>query len=323
MYDGNEHYAHLCAGCVSNELEEFKIRYKDERLALILTCASIGVYFSEELYSSIRDNGEITFGNFKKALNGVQYRSKNFNTFLVELLEGNAQLKGNNELREDRETRWKAADKKNKRYVLETVGYDCFDDDSYTDENRKFLFNTLSDYLTDDVIEDPHKLQSVISLVKTVLQKESVDNLINLELRKTQPDYSTIKQLTDIKDKLGSDINKTANENGISAKSSGKSGKSTTALTAIMKEMGENGFEEIKANVVDAKMSASYREVAAQNAKALIAELGYTGDEYARMLGEQSELLRSLQETNERLQEELRLARKTAKEDAEKGRGKK
>jgi len=324
MYDGNEGYSHLCAECTNKRYENYKAKLKDERLALILTCASIGVYFSDELYASVKGNVDsVRFGDFIKALNGTQYRSKNFATFLINILQDQEQLRGGSELREERETKWKQADRKNKKYVLETVGYDPFNDDSYTDENRKFLFNTLSDYLTDEVIEDPHKMQSVIALVKTTLQKESVDSMINLELRKAHPDYATIKQLTDIKDKLGADIIKTAKDNGISAAANGKSGKSSNALTAIMKEMAENGFEEIKVNVIDAKMSSSYKEVAEQNARALINELGFTQDDYARMLGEQSEMARKLQESLDKAQEELRLAKKALKEEHEKGRSKK
>ena len=76
-----------------------------------------------------------------------------------------------------------------------------------------------------------------------------------------------------------------------------------------MKEMQENGFEEIKVNIVDAKLSTSYQEVAKANAKALLEELNLTGDEYAQMVAQQSEMVSELQANNERLEENLRLAR--------------
>ena len=89
-----------------------------------------------------------------------------------------------------------------------------------------------------------------------------------------------------------------------------------------MKEMGENGFEEIKVNLMEAKMSESYQEVAAKNARALIEELNLSGDDYARMVGEQSEFVRSLQDERDKLQEELRLTKKALKEEQEKGKKK-
>ena len=61
-------------------------------------------------------------------------------------------------------------------------------------------------------------------------------------------------------------------------------------------------------------MSASYQEVAKANAKALLEELNFTGDEYAQMLAQQSEMITSLQEENEILKEEARVAKLKVKE---------
>lgn len=138
--------------------------------------------------------------------------------------------------------------------------------------------------------------------------------MINSELKKGIIDYTLLDKLTAVKDKLSRNINNTANENGISAKSSGKTSKGANALTNIMKEMQENGFEEIKVNIVNAKMSASYQEIAKANAKALIEELNLTSDEYAQKLAEQSEILsgqqttiENLEETNRKLKMEIKL----------------
>jgi hypothetical protein len=215
----------------------------------------------------------------------------------------------NDNMPEREPTRWRGADLKNRNYVISTIGYDCFLDDSYTDANRKFLFNTLADYLTDDVIEDPHKLQCVIMMVKTTLQVDGIDKLINRESLGTSHDYDLIKKLSSVKRDLASNINSIANENGISAKTSGKSGKHANALTYIMKEMAENNFDEIKVNIVDVKMSESYKEVATQNAKALFSELNYTSDEYARLLAEQSVKYGDAQDRITELEEQVRLLR--------------
>lgn len=165
----------------------------------------------------------------------------------------------------------------------------------------------MADYLTDDVLEDPHKMQRVISLVKTTLQLDSIDKLINIELRKKIPDNTLIKSLTDIKDKLERTINSSTSENGLSAKGSGKGSRGSTTLTNIMKEMGENGFEEIKVNLVDIKLSKSYQEIAADNAKALFDELNITSDEYAHMVAVQSQEMIALQDKIMKLEESVRL----------------
>jgi hypothetical protein len=285
-----------------------KIKYKDEKIALIILCHYLDVYFSDELYDKIKDNANFSYGNYSKLLNGTQYKAKNFTTYLVNKIRDNTEQEDDyNANLSEEESKWKASDRKNKLYVLQTVGYDCFDDENYTDSNRKFLFNTLADYLTDDVVEDPHKLQCVIALVKTTLQLDNVDRLINSEFKQKLPDNSLIKSLTDIKDKLSRTINSSANENGISAKSSGKGNKGSNTLTNIMKEMSENGFEEIKVNVVEIKMSESYKEIAKDNAKALFEELNFTSDDYARMVANQAEIIDDYQNKITKFEEEIRL----------------
>ena len=319
LFTSNELYTHICSDCVNDLMFEMQTRYKDTKIALMIICHYLDVYFSEELYESIKDNANFSFGNYAKLLNGTQYKAKNFTTALMEIV--NNGLKGSQIIQEEKEIKWSAPDLKNKNYVLQSIGYDCFDDESYSNANRKFLFNTLADYLTDDVLEDSHKLQCVISMVKTTFQVENIDKMINSELKKGVIDYTLLDKLTAVKDKLSRNINNTANENGISAKSSGKTSKGANALTNIMKEMQENGFEEIKVNLVNAKMSASYQEIAKANAKALIEELNLTSDEYAQRLAEQSEILGSQQTNIENLEEinrKLKMEIKLLKENGDK-----
>ena len=304
LFTSNELYTHICADCVNNLMFEMQTRYKDTKLALMIVCHYLDVYFSEELYENIKDNANFSFGNYAKLLNGTQYKAKSFTTALMELI--NNGLKGSLAIQEEKETKWLSSDIKNKNYVLQSIGYDCFEDESYSNSNRKFLFNTLADYLTDDVLEDSHKLQCVIAMVKTTFQVENIDRMINSELKKGVIDYVLLDKLTAVKDKLSRNINNTANENGISAKTSGKTSKGANALTNIMKEMQENGFEEIKVNVVSAKMSASYQEIAKANARALIEELNLTSDEYAQKLAEQSEIVEKQQFNIENLEESIR-----------------
>lgn len=307
LFVGHELYSGTCCDCTNELFEDAKAKYKDEKMALIIICHYLDVYFAEELYEKVKDNANFSYGNYSKLLNGTQYKAKNFTTFLVNALREGNTLKTGQEIQVEGEVKWSASDKKNKSYVLQTVGYDCFEDENYTDANRKFLFNTLSDYLTDDVIEDPHKLLSAISLVKTTLQLDSVDKLITSEFRQKIPDHGLIKSLTEIKDKLARTINSSANENGISAKGSGKGSKGSNTLTNIMKEMSENGFEEIKVNIVDIKMSESYQEISRDNARALFDELNNTSDDYARMVATQSEMIDEYQTKIMKQDEEIRL----------------
>lgn len=305
LFTSNELYTHICADCVNDLMFEMQTRYKDTKIALMIVCHYLDIYFSENLYESIKDNANFSFGNYLKLMNGVQYKAKSFVTSLMEIITNG--LRGSQEIQEERETKWKTSDLKNKTYVIQSVGYDCFEDESYSDSNRKFLFNTLADYLTDDVLEDPHKLQCVIALVKTTLQVENIDKMINQELKRGIADYVLIDKLSGVKEKLSRNINNSANDNGISAKGSGKSNKGANALTNIMKEMAENNYEDIKVNITSVKLSEAYQEISKDNAKALFNELNYSSDEFARMVATQSEIVADLQTKVMTLEETIRL----------------
>lgn len=305
LFVANNLYTHICADCANELFFDLRTKHKDLKTAMIMICHYLDVYFSETLFEQVKDNANFSLGNYLKLLNGNQYKAKSFNNSLLEIIKNG--VKNQSEVRKEIETNWSKSDLKNKNYVISSIGYDCFEDENYSENNRKFLFNTLADYLTDDVLEDQHKSQQVIIMVKTTLQVEYIDKMVNDELKKGAPDYKLIDTLSGIKSKFISDINKIANENGISAKSSGKSNKGSNTLTNIMKEMQEHGFEEIKVNVVSAKLSTSYQEISKLNAKALIEELNFTSDEYAQMVAQQSEIVSNLQNKVEQLTEESRL----------------
>lgn len=313
LYSANYGYTNLCCDCANEVFKDYENKFKDTKLALMLICHDLDFYFSDTLYDKVKANANFTIGNYFKFLNGTQYKSKNFNHALLEMIKTQG-LRSDSDIREDKEEKWKASDKKNKNYVLSSVGYDCFEDTNYSDDERKFLFNTMADYLTDEVLEDPHKLQQVIILVKTLLQSDEIDKSINAEFKKGIPDLMTMDKLTSVKNKLIGNINTIALDLGISAKSAGKGNKGSNTLSNIMKEMQERGFEETKVNIVSAKMSASYQEIAKANAKALLEELNLTSDDYAQMVAQQSEMITELQEQNEKLEEDIRIAKLKVKE---------
>ena len=188
---------------------------------------------------------------------------------------------------------------------MSVVGYDCFNDTSYDSRERKFLFNTMSQYCSDEIADDPHKLAQTIIMIKSMLQIEKLDRMINEQIKYQINDGAKMKEIMADKAVLIKSINAIAADNGISERTA-KGQRKASTLTAIMREMEERGFEEIKVNTVEAKMSASYREIAEANAKALMAELNLTSDDYAEMVAKQSEMIRELQQKLEQSEERNR-----------------
>jgi len=310
-FNGNEGYTNICYTCANQYFNDYKQRFGDEKLALMLVCTQVGHYFSEPLYDKmIEDGEEFTLGNYFRALNGAQYKGKSFITYMMELYRDNKTFQPTEEKREEQEEAWRVADQKNKRLCLNAYGGDPFDDDCYSTADRRFLFTQLASYLTDEVMEDKHRLNSLVSMVKAALQVAYLDRKLNQLLRGPGVTPDEVKKVGEAKNALQTTINKIAEQCGLTAGARGAGkGKNSTGLTAIMKEMLDNGIIEAKVNHVTVKMDEAYRAIAKTSHRALLEELHFTGDEYAAMVAEQSDTIVDLRERLMETEENLRLAR--------------
>ena len=317
-YRANNYYAPVCCKCTKEMFQEYILKYKSEKKALLLICFMLGYYFSESLYESMKESGEeFVLGNYIKALNGVQYKKRTSDDYIMEFLGKGGGFTPQAELRGNLEERWKAADKKNKFFCIRELGFDPFDEDVYSSEDRRYMFNLLSNYLTEEVLEDSHKKMSCIELVKTNLQLMLINNRLNT-IMKTSQNLGDAKDANMIKDRLVSTINAIAKENGISVSGSGRKGKKTNTFTSIMKEMLENGVTEAKSNFTEVKMTDAFRHVAEISAKALVNEMNLTGDDYATMAARQADTIRELNAKLDEVEEELRLTTIELREAKEK-----
>ncbi len=305
LYKSNENYAPLCRDCCQEIFESISRRRSSDREACIVLCHLLDVPFFHSLYDSIVDSNNIfSIGLYLRQMNNKQYQFKDFShsIFNFEL------VKSKDEIRDEKEIKWTTSDIKNKNYVIQSLGYDCYDDENYNDEDRRFLFNTLSGYLDDDVLEDPHKTQSAIRMVETILQSKKISNLINSELNSKTPSHN-FKGYAETKAKLDGLINSSAADNGFSVKGGGRSQKGLNTLTGIMREMLENDYEECKVNIFDVKMSDAMKKIAEISDRSLFDQLNYQSDDYARMVATQREIIKKYEEDKITLEEDLRLAK--------------
>lgn len=300
----NDSRVPVCINCINDIQTDLEKKFRDKRLVFMALCAYCDIYYCDKAFYDVFDKPNGDFGKYCRIINNQQYKNKTFKDTILEMNDKLAELLAPADMPVAR--KMNDQDKKNMNYVVSSLGYDCFDDDSWSDDDRRFAFNTLADYLSDEVMEDPHKIQSVIAMVKTYVQIEQIDKTLNSELRKSSPDTDNLNKLTNVKKSLLSAINAIAKENGISAIASGKKTQSGNSLTRIMREMADNGFEEIKVNVIDSKLADSYKEIATDNIKAILNELQFTGDEYAEMLSKQTELVSKQQERIDILEEDKR-----------------
>lgn len=302
FYRGNNNHSTICVNCLMSKFREIESQTRSSRMALICICHMIDAFYNEKTFNTMMSKGTFSLGDYLRSLNGRQWSG---NTFITNLLHNDfaspVELDDKNiDVEETKE------DRRNREFVLSRLKYDPFIGEYPPD--RILLFNTLSDYLTDDVCEDPHKLQSVVPMVRSILQESKLDKLIGAELNNPQPNNEKLKALTDNKDKIRKTINTIAKENGISD-GNGRANRGANTLTGIMREMVESDFEEVKVNVVDAKMAKAYKAISDISNKSLFEQLNYQADDYARLLADQRELLQKSEEEKMILEEQLRLAK--------------
>lgn len=303
LYKNNGGYTTICKECVANLFDKISTTYDSDKTACIMICHYLDYPFYNYIFDQICKNN-LTFGLglYIRRMNNIQNKNK---TFLNTITSGEL-LKSEEVIKEEREDKWTISDIKNKNFVIKSIGYDCFDDESYGDDDRRYLFNTLSGYLVDDVLDDPHRVQSAIRMVKTMLQSSKIDNLINEALASDDPS-GNLKSYTDAKDKLDRNINQAASDNGFSLKNGNKSFQSSNTLTGIMKEMIENNFEDIKVNSFNVKMSAAFKHISDISNKSILDQLNFQDDDYARMVAIQREKIQKYDEDLAAEQEKNRL----------------
>lgn len=305
IYQSNSDKVTICRKCSSALFEELTNRYRDEKTVFMIMCHYLGYYFDELIYEKAKDKNNFSFSAYTQLLSLAQNKNKDFVNTILEVMQN--RLKENTEIREEIENKWTDEEKSIKYYCIETIGYDCFQDKAYSNSERKELFFFLSNNLSDEILEDTKKINAVIELAKTQIQITRMNEILNKELKDvTKMDYSKVEKLVNIKNKLSSTYNEIANENGLTQKSSGVRIRKSNSLTYIMKEMQENGFDDIKVNYINSKLSQSYKEIAEINAKSLMNELNLSADDYALMVSRQSETIRKLQDNSDNLEEENR-----------------
>lgn len=300
LYNLNNSRVPFCKECVQGLFNEYTKRH-DEKTALMIICAELDMYYNIDIYNSVvAQNNCFNFGWYLRTLQNSQYQNKSFYNSIIDGALGKTEKP-----KEDTDTKWSRIDKQNMNFVISVVGYDPFESVNMSDEDKKYCYNLLSGYCDiDGIKEDSHKMIGCIQIVQNQLQIRKIDEIITPELDNPDPDDTKLKSLTESKKKLQDNITKIAQDNNISSKSNGKRGKN--AFTQKMKDMSEEGYEPSRPNLFDVKTSESFKQVAAISAQCISDQLAFDDSEYSAMVKEQREIITSLREKTEILEEENR-----------------
>lgn len=209
---------------------------------------------------------------------------------------------------EQEEVKWTKKDKQNMKYVITTIGYDPYDDVGLSEIDRKYCYNILSGYCdTEGISEDGHKLQSVIEMTMLYCQCKKITEAMNIELSKQESSDAKIRQLTTSKSSLLSSIATIAKDNNIASNYNKNSKQGQNSLTSKMKEMAENGFQEISVNMFDIKTSEAFRQIDEISNTNIANQLLLDNNDYAEIIKEQREMIQHFEKETDELREENRL----------------
>ena len=147
-------------------------------------------------------------------------------------------------------------DLQNKKYAIEVIGYDPFED--YPEESRKFLFNQLSPYLEDDNnVDDTYKLSQILQIIKNNNQIDICDK--KMSILDPLKDADSVKVLNEIKNKLVQSNDKIAKENEISVKNRSNKDAGKSTLTYLMRDLRQKDFDKAEADYYDQLRSPGTR----------------------------------------------------------------
>lgn len=200
--------------------------------------------------------------------------------------------------------KWSKEDKQNMKYAIEVIGYDPFED--YPEENRKFLFNSLSPYLEDDDnVEDAYKLSQILQIIKNNFQIDTCDK----KMARLDPlkDAESIKTLSDIKNKLVQSNDKIAKENEISVKNRSNKDAGKSTLTYLMRDLREKDFDKAEADYYDQLKSKGTRWAVEISQKAMLDHCIFDENDKKEIYETQLKLIDELNQELDKKKEEIRL----------------
>ena len=304
----NNHKIPICINCCRALYSEILAAH-GKTSAMIAMCALLDWPYVpttyEAVYEKIRHSA--TLGHYSRAMNS-RLNPWGRATFVDSIVGGNVLTKSPDVVRQEFEERWSKADSINKKSVLSRVGYDPFE--GMTQKDRKEGFNVLAGYLDmEGVASDAHRLNAAINLVQTQLQIKHIDESIN-EI--TSGDMINSTNIMNIKDLMTTRknavmvLNSMAKENHFSSRNDDKA---KSNFTSKVKELLDNNYEGIKVNMYDINTSESMRQMMDLSHQSIIHNLD--DNDYADIISEQREMIRSMREELDGANEELRLAQNT------------
>lgn len=241
IYVVNNHAVPICRSCVDKEFAQNEQTY-GSRMACIIMCFRLDLPFVAKVYENVvKNNVKFSVGKYISQVNVCSLTSR---TFYGDIVSGNL-VATLSEIQGDKSgLPWTENELKNKRLVIDLIGYDPFT--GYSDKDRKQMFCEIVKYFDDDIVDDPYMQSQVVQIVNNNQQIQEIDTNVN----KLNPlkDAAQIKSLHDIKRNLVANNDKIAKENEISVKNRSNKDLGRSTLTYLMRDLRERNIPDAEEN---------------------------------------------------------------------------
>lgn len=256
-------------------------------------------YSDSEREGFLHKNNNRNSDEKNKILNKYGFLIKNVDKSKIEQYASDSQL--------SETVKWSKKDKQNMKYVISIIGYDPFEDVGLSESDRKYCFNILAGYCdTDGIAEDGHKIQGVIEMSMLYCQCKKITEAMNIELSNDDVDDKKVQKLSSSKSTLLSSIATIAKDNNIASNYNKNSKQGQSSLSSKMKEMADNGFQEIQVNLFDIKTSEAFKQIDKISNENIANQLTLDNSEYSEIVKEQRETLKAQEQKIDELTEENR-----------------
>lgn len=305
LYNGNDGFSNICTYCCDDFFARMREKYQDEKIALLVTCAEMGWFFSEKTYMQMKEknSGDIRLGDYIKRLNLSQNKNLTFVDYVMSSINSEQFLRSKQEADEMMEENWTDEERKNVETVIEVIGYDPFA--GYQSSDRRYLFGELVKYLDDEeVVDDNYKLSQIIQIVNNNNQIRQYDLLI--AQLKPLTDSKDIQVLNEMKGKLVQSNDKIAKENEISVKNRSNKDIGKATLTYLMRDLREKDFDRAEADYYDQLKSEGSRWAAEVSMNAIQKNTFFDENDMREIDGIKRQMVIDLQEKVDDLMEEKR-----------------
>jgi len=303
---------HICKDC-ANKLFAYYYAVdsgKNADIAMQYTCSALNLYWDVDAFQIVRK--QFDESGRKGTLLGAYIKYINSNapgmTFMDSpfLQDGYQPVSYTNTV-DETPYDWSAQEAKNRKDIIHLLGYDPFSYEK-NDEDRKILYADLINIIDEDIQQDYVKLQSAVTIVKSFTKVRKLDEKLN-QMEIDDAPLNDQKAVADLKVKELKAISDFSRDSGFSERFKTRQSQGETSFTGIIKKMNEKKYEDELINKYDIATSSTIQAAADASFKAIFNQLNLSEAEAYKLAADQLTELRKVKKENEKLQEDLRLAK--------------